>query len=60
MPNIKRAAGMRRPYLMGLIIGCATLVLLLAAASQLNASQYGALAATIQAVAVIPAMLLRQ
>jgi hypothetical protein len=46
----------RRPYLVGIIIGFAILIVLLVSASVLSASQYGALASTIQAIAVIPAI----
>ena len=47
---------LRRPYIFGGIIGLAVLSVLLVSAALLNASQYAALASTIQAIAVVPAI----
>jgi hypothetical protein len=50
------AASRTRPYVLGCVVGVLILAALLISASLLNANQYGALASTIQAVAVIPAI----
>jgi hypothetical protein len=47
----------RRPrYIFGGIVGLVTLGALLILAALLNASQYAAMASTIQAIAVVPAI----
>ncbi len=46
----------RRPYIFGVVVGLAILGTLLISAALLNASQYAALASTIQAIAVVPAI----
>lgn len=50
------AASRGRTYVLGCVIGVLILIALLISASLLNANQYGALASTIQAVAVVPAI----
>ena len=47
-----------RPYVVGLLIGCVTLAVLLVPASHVTAIQYGAVASIVQAVAVIPAIVI--
>ena len=49
-------ANQGRSYVLGCVIGVLILAALLTSASLLNANQYGALASTIQAAAVIPAI----
>lgn len=46
----------RRPYIIGFLIGLTILIVFLVSASLLTAAQYGTLASTIQAIAVIPAI----
>jgi hypothetical protein len=50
------ATGRTRPYVIGCAIGALLLVALPISASLLNATQYGAVASTVQAVAVVPAI----